>query len=421
MAVLICLSLKIRTIKILSFKNKIMAHLKLPAFIFLFAFLLFTCSCNNSTNAKKNNAAQTSLNDSMTEANSSNAKQDSNKVPDPMAKNGDTSASSQNPDADSMLSQLKGLTSRFGKNDSGLLKNLGGSNMDSAMQKMQSMIGGKSGNVGDVFGKKILDLQLGQMKDNNPLKQVSNEMMKAQQNGTAVPSKTYTAVYTPEQPANYSVPVSGNGNTIMLQYTGGSIANNKKDGLWKNIYINTNKASKWNVYSEGYAESSAINMKVHSTSLSGINENYSINLNDQYKKYAKQQRSDAGKNEYNVQVQKIGNEKMFGYNCVHVKISYTLKALGQTANMQNDEWYTSEAPGAEFLSPIIFENHSPAVVKKIMDAGYTGTLVKSVTTSAGSMQVIQLSTIVQKDMPDSMFNLPANYQEDKNTSLYDIQ
>ena len=170
----------------------------------------------------------------------------------------------------------------------------------------------------------------------------------------------------------------------MLQYTGGTVANGKKDGLWKNIYISTNKANKWNVYSESYAESSAINMKVHSTSLSSINENYSIILNDQYKKYSKQQRSDLGKNESDVQVQKIGNEKMFGYNCVHVKVTYTLKALGQTAHVQNDEWYSADVPGSQFLSPVIFENHSPAVVKQIIDAGCSGVLIKSITKSSGS-------------------------------------
>jgi len=139
-------------------------------------------------------------------------------------------------------------------------------------------------------------MQLGQMSDNNPLKQVTKGMMEAQKNGTAGPSKTYTAAYKPEQPVDYKVPVSGNGNTVMLQYTGGSIANNKKDGLWKNIYISINKANKWNVYSEGYAESSALNMKVHATSLSGINENCNVILNDKYKKYNNQQKIDLGKN-----------------------------------------------------------------------------------------------------------------------------
>jgi hypothetical protein len=162
-------------------------------------------------------------------------------------------------------------------------------------------------------------------------------------------------------------------------------------------------------------------MKVHATSLSGTNENYSIILNDQYKRYNKQQRNELGKNESNVQVQKIGNEKLFGYNCVHVKISYTLKALGQTTNMQNEEWYSADVPGSQFLSPVIFENHSPDVVKKIMDAGCSGILVKSISKSSGSFQLMQLNGITQKDMPDSMFTLPANYQEDKNTALYDIQ
>ncbi len=128
-----------------------------------------------------------------------------------------------------------------------------------------------------------------------------------------------------------------------------------------------------------------------------------------------------GKNESGVQVQKIGNEKMFGYNCVHVKISYTLKALGQSTNIQNDEWYSTDVPGSQYLSPMIFENHSPDVVNKIIDAGCLGVLVKSITRSAGSLQLIQLTGITQKDTPGSMFILPANYQEDKNTALYDIQ
>ncbi len=403
-----------------------MKRIKSPSAIIFSTILLFACSCNNSTKTKENNTAQATTSDTtstsgiadssvVTENNHNN---DSNTT----ANNIDTSTAAQNNNADSMLSQMKGLSSMFGKGDSGILKSLGGGgSMDSMMQKMQSMMGGKNGNPGDAIANSLLNLQLGQMKDNNPLKSVAKGMMEAQKNGTAGPSKTYTATYTPEQPVDYKVPVSGNGNTIMLQYTGGTIANNKKDGLWKNLYISTNKANKWNVYSEGYAESSAINMKVHATSLAGINENYTIILNDQYKKYNKQQRNDLGKNESGVQVQKIGNEKLFGYNCVHVKISYTLKALGQTTNMQNDEWYSSEVPGSQFLSPVIFENHSSDVVKKIMDAGCSGILVKSISKASGSLQLMQLSSITQKDMPDSTFNLPANYQEDKNTALYGMQ
>ncbi|MBS1974092.1 MAG: DUF4412 domain-containing protein, partial [Bacteroidetes bacterium] len=308
----------------------------------------------------------------------------------------------------------------FGKSDSGLLKNFGGDNMDGMMKKMQSMMGSKNSSVSDGIAKSILNLQLGQMKDDNPLKQVVKGMQQAQEDGTAGPAKTYTAVFTPEQPDNFSVPVSGNGSVIMLQYSGGTSVNNKKDGLWKNVYINT-KPAQWNVFTEGYMESSAINMKVHATSLASINENYSINLNEQYKKYAKQYRTEAGKNEYDAVVQKVGVEKMFGYNCMHIKISYTLKALGQTSHEQDDEWYSADAPGAQFVSPIIFENHAPRVVKQIIDAGCVGVLVKSVTKSQGSFSILQLSAITKKDMPPSTFVLPANYQEDKNTTLYDIQ
>ena len=399
-----------------------MQHLKLLTAIIFLAIILFHSSCNNNaTKNTENTITQTTSGDTSRAVNSSTANENNNQQTDTSVNAIDTTASVQNNNTDSMLSQMKGLSSMFGKGDSGILKNLGGSNMDSMMKKMQSMKGGKNGNPGDAIGSSILNMQLGQMKDNNPLKSVAKGMMEAQKNGTAGPSKTYTAAYAPEQPVDYKVPVSGNGNTVMLQYTGSTVANTKKDGLWKNLYISTNKANKWNVYSEGYAESSVLNMKLHSTSLAGLNENYSIILNDQYKKYNKQQRNELGKNESNVQVQKTGNEKLFGYNCVHIKISYTLKALGQTTNMQNEEWYSADVPGSQFLSPVFFENHSPDVVKKIIDAGCSGTLVKSITTSTGSSQLIQLSSITQKDMPDSTFNLPGNYQEDKNTALYDLQ
>jgi len=400
-----------------------MQHLKLLPDIILSACLLFACSCNNSgRNGKKDNAPQATTNDSSPTTASSTAQQNNNQASDTIAKSGDTSASIQNNNPDSMLSQLKGITSMLGKNDSGILKNIGGGgNMDSMMKKMQTMMGGKNGNPGDAIGKQLLNLQLGQMSKDNPIKSVANGMMEAQQNGTAGPSKTYTATYTEEQPADYAIPISGDGNTVMLQYTGGSIANGKKDGLWKNIYVNKNAQTQWNVFSEAYAEASSINMKIHATSLASINKDYRINTNDQYKKYTKQPKSDLGKNDFDVQVQKIGAEKMFGYNCIHVKVTYTIKGLGQTAHEQNDEWYSADAPGAQYLSPVIFENHSPVVVKKIMDAGCSGALIKSVTSSGGSTQLIQLSRITQNDMPDSVFTLPSNYQEDKNTSFYGMQ
>jgi hypothetical protein len=395
-----------------------MHRIRLSVSIILSTVLLLAASCNNAANkAKENNVAQTIANDTMKSAASSVPSELNNGQ---SSEDTDTSTTLQKDNnTDSMLSQS--MAAIFGENDSGILKNIDGGKKDSVTSKLQAMMGGKSDDPGDAIGKSLLNFQLSQMSDNNPLKAVIKGKLAAQENGTAGPSKTYTASYVAEQPANYTVPVSGNGNTIILQYTGGSMTNSKKDGLWKNVYVSTDKGTQWNVYSEAYAESSAINMKVHSTSLAGINETYSINLNDQYKKYAKQQRSDLGKNESAVEVQKAGSEKMFGYNCVHVKIYYTIKELGQTAHLQDDEWYSNEVPGSQFLSPFIFENHSAAVVKKIMDDGCAGVLVKSVTTSAEASKIVQLTGIIKKDIHSLMFSFPSNYQEDKNVNLYDIQ
>ena len=375
--------------------------------LFTCLIILFSCNPNTATTSGDTLPLHSSL-----EVDSTNQQKDS------PAESGDSSEDPQNTDEDSMLAQ--GMSAMFGKNDSGLLKKFGsGKNMDSMMQKMQSIVRNKE-NPGDLISKLLINTQLGQLKDGSPLKSVVRGMQEAQENGTAGPSKTYTAVYSPEQPVDFKVPVSGNGNTFMLQYTGGTIANGKKDGLWKNVFISTNPGQ-WNVFTEGYVESSSINMKVHASSLASVKENYSINLNEQYKKYSKQYRAESGKYEYDVQVQKIGNEKMFGYNCTHVEITYTVKALGQTSHEQNDEWYSADVPGADYVSPVIFENHTPAVVKKIMDAGCSGILVKSITKSTGLSYVLQLSSITKKDMPSSQFNIPNAYQQDKNTVLYNIQ
>ena len=377
---------------------------------------IFITSCNDQSSNAKAVAG-----DAFVQNTSASQAANQKIIPEDTVSTNETT-SNDNGNTDSISSQLKNISSMFGKNDSDILQNIaGGGNMDSMISKLQSMAGGKSGNPGDAISAALLNQELGGMKDDNPLKSVAKGMIDAEKNGTASPAKVYTASYVDEQPNNFEIPTAGNGNTIMLKYSGGSIENGKKDGLWKNIYINTTKSNGWNIYTEGYAESSAINMKVHSTSLASIHEDYSINLNDQYKKYSNQPMSDLGKNEFDVQVQKIGSEKLFGYNCVHIKITYILKALKQTVHEQNDEWYSSDVEGSKFLLPQIFENHSRAVVKKISDAGCSGVLVKSITKSSGAFQLIQLSSIINKDMPDSTFNLPTNYQEDKNTVLYDIQ
>jgi hypothetical protein len=126
-----------------------------------------------------------------------------------------------------------------------------------------------------------------------------------------------------------------------------------------------------------------------------------------------------GKTQSNIQVQKIGNEKMFGYNCVHVKITYTVKGLNQTANCVDEEWYSSEVPGAQYVSPAIYETHSPDVIQKIIATGCNGALVKRKT--GNNAALLQLTSITKKDIPGALFVLPANYQPDKNTDLYGLQ
>lgn len=274
-----------------------------------------------------------------------------------------------------------------------------------------------SSDPGTAIGNALTNLQLSQMKDNNPLKQVAQNMIKAQHDGTRGPDKNYTADYKPELAADYTVPVQGAGSVYELQYTGGSSLGGKQDGAWKNIYINTKNNTGWNLFTEAYMKSSAINMQVHSTVLSNKDSAYDVSFNTQYQKYNRESLAERGKYESEVKVQKIGDEKMFGYSCVHIRVSYTITALHQTSHSIDDEWYSTEVPGAQYLSPVLLESHSPQVVQKIMAIGCSGALVKF---RSDDMH-IQLTSITKKDLPDTTFTLPANYQSDKNTGLYGLQ
>ena len=143
-----------------------MKRIKSPAAIIFSTILLLAYSCKNSTKANKNNTAQATTSDTAFNTRYhrfinalNNNIRDSNTTANTVDP---SSIASQNNNADSMLSQIKNLSSMFGKSDSGILKNLGGGGgMDSMMQKMQSMMGGKNGNPGDAIANSLLNLQLG--------------------------------------------------------------------------------------------------------------------------------------------------------------------------------------------------------------------------------------------------------------------
>jgi glucose-6-phosphate isomerase len=95
--------------------------------------------------------------------------------------------------------------------------------------------------------------------------------------------------------------------------------------------------------------------------------------------------------------------------------------LGQSAHFDEDDWYSNDVPGAKILSPQIFENHAPAVVQKINSIKAEGALVKSISRSGSTLELVQLTAITRADVPDKLFALPPDYQEDKNAVLYNIQ
>ena len=121
-------------------------------------------------------------------------------------------------------------------------------------------------------------------------------------------------------------------------------------------------------------------------------------------------------------VTKIGEEKVFGYNCVHVKV-ISSKKIGSFYNEMDtiNVWRSRDVPMQSGVKELFtqFESrtgsymYSKETAAKIKEMGCEGFTVKLTTSAKDHSMVMQLTKAEHKALPTAMFQIPAGYKEIK--------
>ncbi len=142
------------------------------------------------------------------------------------------------------------------------------------------------------------------------------------------------------------------------------------------------------------------------------NPNIVIQVNETGKTYSEmdisKNKNSASKNETTYTVKKVGNEKLNGYNCVHVIVT---SSKGDVEDM----WSSKDIADFEIYHQANKNNprygSSEEKLKALRDAGAEGFPVKIVWVKKDSKITMELVKIEKKDIPSSMFEVPAGYKK----------
>jgi Domain of unknown function (DUF4412) len=122
-------------------------------------------------------------------------------------------------------------------------------------------------------------------------------------------------------------------------------------------------------------------------------------------------------------VTKVGEEKILGYNSVHVKVISNKKIGGfynetDTINI----WRSEDVPMQANVKALMaqFESrtgsfmYSKETANKLRQMGCEGFLVKLTMNGKDFSMVMQLTKIEHRNLPADFFQIPVGYKEDKN-------
>jgi hypothetical protein len=124
-------------------------------------------------------------------------------------------------------------------------------------------------------------------------------------------------------------------------------------------------------------------------------------------------------------VSKLGNEKLLGFDCVHVRIISNKDIGGMIRELDTmDIWKSKDVPVPSVFVPIMeriesgtgfaYAKDVPAQLKQM---GCDGFLVKMQIRSKGLFTVMELIKAEKRDLSKSLFAIPAGYKEDKNGGI----
>ena len=120
---------------------------------------------------------------------------------------------------------------------------------------------------------------------------------------------------------------------------------------------------------------------------------------------------------------KIGEEKILGFNAVHAKVISGKKIGNFYAETDTiDLWRSNDVPMQSSVKDLFdkFQSrtgnfmYTPETEAQLKAMGCAGFMVKMIMKNKNVSMTMQLTKVEHKDIPASMFQIPAGYTEDKN-------
>ncbi len=111
------------------------------------------------------------------------------------------------------------------------------------------------------------------------------------------------------------------------------------------------------------------------------------------------------------EVKKIGNEKIQGYNCVHIQVKM------KKSNVTMDMWTTKEVldwgtySRMQQNNPALRDNNFLAALRKENADGMVLKTVTEVPNGEGAKAVMEVTKLEKKSLPASLFEIPKDYKK----------
>ena len=122
-------------------------------------------------------------------------------------------------------------------------------------------------------------------------------------------------------------------------------------------------------------------------------------------------------------VTKVGDDSWLGFRCVHARIVTTM-GMGRLFTMVDtmNIWKSNDVPMQpgfrywldRFEAKTNATMYSPEVAAKLKQMGCEGLFVRMESGSKDAHTEMALTTVDRRDLPASLFDIPAGYTEDKN-------
>ncbi len=120
-------------------------------------------------------------------------------------------------------------------------------------------------------------------------------------------------------------------------------------------------------------------------------------------------------------VSKVGNEKVGGYNSIHSKVTSSMNTKYFNSSTTFDVWTSTEVPGYALLEKYMtMQNLKPDMIETLKQAACEGFFVKIESKGDDySMEMLQIKA-VSKNLPASLFEIPAGYGKSDKNMLYNL-